>query len=347
MYTHWLRAQTIKLLKNCYNNLFTIFSWNTMLYLFTGNNSYLIIQEAQKWKNAFKEKYGEENVIHISSLETVSSDFISKSLLGRSLFSEKRLVIIDGFPLSWERQFSWAADIEKIIIETLENIPEETLVVFLSVSPDKRKTSYKTLSKLSEIKEFSSSGEGDTIQILQKSYSDVIDYRALKLLVMLKWGDLQKSISEIEKLKILKNKIELIDIESHTTPEFEESIFVFIDTLLSKNPKKIFSDFHNLLSFSNFYSVYQSVIANLRVFLYIELLKSQKKSLYEIGNILKLWNRQFLIQKNYRANLSDIRKLYINLLNFDKNMKFWNFLSSDEKDLQKEVEGVFLIFLSE
>ena len=338
-----------------------------MLYLFTGNNRYLITQEIQKWKHAFGAKYGEENVSHIPSLEVVSSDFLAESLLSRSLFSEKRLVIIDWFPYSGERSFSWAADIEKTLIDSLDYIPEETLVVFASLSPDKRKSSYKTLSKLAEVKEFSTAWEDQVVSILQQKFSSIIEYPALQRLVYFKWWDLQKSISELEKLMILFSqdtshtkplsnsllkgertscKITREDVENYIIPEFEESIFVFIDTLLSKNPEKIFSEFENLLNFSNFYAVYQSIIGNLRVFLYIEHLKSQKKSPHEIGDILKLWNRQFLIKKSYKANFSDINSLYTSLLNFDKDMKFGKLISSDEKDLQKEIERVFLRFMS-
>ena len=338
-----------------------------MLYLFTWNNRYLIQEEAQRWKHNFWGKYGVENVVHITNLENISQSFLSESLLSRSLFSEKRLVIIDGFPYSGEKAFSGAADVEKLLLEILEQIPEETLVVFLAVSPDKRKASYKTLSKLAEVKEFSLAWEDQVIWILQKKYWEIIEYPALQRLVHYKWWDLQKSISEVEKLQThnsnsdfphttplstlspkerWKTKITIQDIEKNIIPEFEESIFVFIDTLLMKNPKKIFSEFQNLLNFSNFYAVYQSIIANLRVFLYIELLKSQKKSPSEIWDILKLWNRQFLINKSHTSKYSDIKNLYINLLNFDKNMKFWRLISSDEKDLAKEVEGIFLKFLS-
>ncbi|MDA9128906.1 hypothetical protein N9J72_00320 [Candidatus Gracilibacteria bacterium] len=352
-----------------------------MLYLFTGNNRFLIQEEAQRWKHNFADKFGIENVLHITNLENTTQSFLTESLLGRSLFSEKRLVIIDGFPYSGENAFSGAADIEKLILDSLKNIPEETLVVFLAVSPDKRKVSYKTLSKLAEVKEFSTAGEDQVIHILQKKYGDTIDYVALQKLVHYKGGDLQKSISEIEKLSLHKlplsilsgvergnrigspfplggeriqdrgivgkaaNKISLQDIEQNIIPEFEESIFVFIDTLLAKNKKQIFSEFENLLNFSNFYAVYQSIIANLRVFVYIEFLKSQKKSPKEIGDILKLGNRQFLINKKHNSSFQSLQKLYTHLLNFDKNMKFGKLISSDEKDLKREIESIFLKFI--
>jgi hypothetical protein len=43
-----------------------------------------------------------------------------------------------------------------------------------------------------------------------------------------------------------------------------------------------------MLQFSDFYAVYQSILANIRIFLYIEYLKSQRKSSKEISEILKL-----------------------------------------------------------
>jgi len=316
-----------------------------MIYLFTWNSRYLIQEEAQKWKHAFGDKYGIENVTHIASLGGTSADFLIESMLSRSLFSEKRLVLIDWFPYSWERAFSWASEIEKNILENLTNIPEETLVVFLSENPDKRKTWFKQLSKKAEVKNFSLSWEDEVFGILTKKYWNNIDSRALQRLIFIKWGDLQKSISDIEKLIITKDKISLQDVESILIPEFEESIFVFIDTLLTKNKQKIFSEFQNLLDFSNMYALYQSIIANLRLFLYIEFLKSQKKSPSEIGDILKLWNRQFLINKRHKSSFKDIQKLYINLLNFDKNMKFGRFISSDEEDMKRELERVFLRFV--
>jgi DNA polymerase III delta subunit len=133
---------------------------------------------------------------------------------------------------------------------------------------------------------------------------------------------MQKAQHEIDKLSITKEFIFLKDIETYIIPEFEESIFVFIDTILAKDTQKIFSEFRNLLDFSNLYALYQSLIANLRIFVYIEYLKSQKKSQSQIADILKLGNRQFLIGKRHASKFKDIQKLYTDLLDFDKNMKF-------------------------
>lgn len=313
-----------------------------MLYLFTWNNRFLIQKEAQRWKKNFQEKFGLENVIHITTLENTSLDFLRENFLSQSIFSPKRLVIIDGFPYSWARNFAWATDLEAGILSILEKIPEEILVVFLSIDPDKRTSAYKTISKLAEVKVFTLETPEQAVSQLARTYRGKIDSQALQLLVYYKWWNILKSTSEIDKLLLTHQKIDAKLVEYIIIPEFEESIFVFIDTLLQKNNKKIFLELENLLTFSNFYEVYQSIIANIRVFLYIELLKSKGISPQRIWSQLKLWNRQFLIQKNHNSKISEIETLYISLLNLDKNMKFGKLMSSDERDLHRELENVFL-----
>jgi len=328
-----------------------------MIYLFTWNNDYLITQEVQRWKLGFIEKHGEENITHINSLDVNTKNTISHNLTSRWLFAEKRLIIISGFPYSWEKSFAWATELEEQILSLLEEIPKEVLLVFSSHNPDKRKKWWKTLSKLATVKEYSINWEDEVFQILSNKYKALIEPTALRRLILLKWGDLQKSLSEIEKLIVAPlwylsgeprddYKIKSQDIDSYIMPEFEESIFAFIDTILNRNGKKIFSELSNLINSSNLYAVYQSILANLRVFLYIELLKSQKKSPKEIWDILKLWNRAFLINKAHKSKFKSISSLYRDLLNFDKNMKLWKFTSSDPVDMHRELENVFVKFLA-
>lgn len=328
-----------------------------MIYLFTWNNNYLINQEVLRWKNGFIEKHGEENVTHISSLDWNTKNTISETLVSRSIFAEKRLVIVSGFPFSWEKSFAWAAELEEQINSLIPEIPDEVLLVFSCINPDKRKKWWKTLSSSATIKQFNINWEDEVFNILQQKYRSKIEPTALRRLILIKWWNLQKSISEIEKLLISplttlskhdRGDYQIIssDVDSFILPEFEESIFVFIDTLLQRNWKKIFSELINLIDSSNLYAVYQSILANLRVYLYIELLKSQKKSSKEIWNILKLWNRAFLVNKAHKSKFKSISSLYNNLLEFDKNMKLWRFTSSDPTDMHRELENVFVKFLA-
>jgi DNA polymerase III delta subunit len=317
-----------------------------MIYLFTWNNDYLIREEVLRWKDGFKEKHWEENITHVSFLDWNSKNTIPEVLVSRSIFAEKRLVIIDWFPFSGEKAFSWASDLESQILWLLESVPKEVLVLFVSVNPDKRKSGFKHIKKVSQVKEFNIAWEDEVYSILQRKYWKHIDGNTLRRLIFLKWGDLQKSLWELEKLLISYNQITSSHLQEHIIPEFEESIFVFIDTLLQRDAAKIFSELDNLITYSNLYTIYQSIVANLRVFLYIELLKSKKIAPKEIGDILKLWNRSFLINKSHKSKYKNISKLYIDLLDFDKNMKFWKFIGSEEEDMKRELERVFLKFIT-
>lgn len=326
-----------------------------MIYIFTWNNEYLIIQEVLRWKNAFIEKHGEENITYITSLHSETKNIISEILISRSLFMEKRLVIISGFPFSWEKSFAWAAELEEKIISLIADIPDEVLVVFSSVNPDKRKKWWKSLVSKATLKEFSIHSQDEVFQLLKQKYTTKIEPTALRRLILIKWWNYQKCISEIEKLLLspLESRekydrgdylIVSQDIDTYILAEFEESIFVFIDTLLDRNWKRIFSELQNLINWSNIYAVYQSILWNLRVFLYIEFLKSMKTSPKEIGEILKLWNRSFLINKSHKSKFKSISRLYNNLLDYDKNMKSWKFISSESRDMQRELENILLKF---
>ena len=315
-----------------------------MIYLFTWNNDYLIREEVLRWKTWFTQKHGNENITHITSLDVNSKNHISETLLSRSIFAEKRLVIIEWFPYSGEKWFLWASELETQILWCIQSLPEEVLVLFVSVNPDKRKSGFKQLKTLSQLKEFNIGWEDEVFSILSRKYWKHIDGNTLRRLIFLKWWDLQNSISEIEKLLIINDQITAKHLQDTIIPEFEESIFSFIDTLLQRDANKIFSELDNLILYSNLYAVYQSIVANLRVFLYIELLKKNRTSPKDIWDILKLWNRSFLINKSHKSKYKNISKLYIDLLNFDKNMKFWKFISSDEEDLKRELESIFLKF---
>ena len=153
-----------------------------MIYLFTWNNDYLIREEVLRWKNGFKDKHGTENITHISSLDASSKNTISQSLVSRSIFAEKRLVIIEGFPFSGEKAFSWASDLEAQILWLLAEIPEEVLVMFVSVNPDKRKAGFKQLKAVAQIKEFSVSGEDEVYNILSRKYGISQRYASQKVI---------------------------------------------------------------------------------------------------------------------------------------------------------------------
>ena len=317
-----------------------------MLYFFTWNNHYLIRQEVLRWKYGFGIKQSEDVIHHINDLSSISSEDLRDTLVARSFLSEKRMIIIDDFPYSSEKSFSWASEKESLILKMLPHIPEENIVIFSSLNPDKRGVSYKKIIEYAKVTELSIKNIEDTKALLSKKYEENISMQNISKILLLKWNNYEKTLWEIEKLLLTRNYIEQNDIEKHISPEFEESIFVFIDSILEKNPKRILRELQNILQFTNFYAFYQSLLANIRIFVFIEYFKSYKKSQSEIVDIMKLWNRQFLVGKRHASSFFELKKLYTHLIDFDKSMKTWKFISSDERYLVKEIEAIFLKFLS-
>ena len=118
----------------------------------------------------------------------------------------------------------------------------------------------------------------------------------------------------------------------------EESIFQIIDLVLNKQIPEAVDKINIILNETNIFAFYNNLLSNLRTSLFILKLKQEKKTQSEISKILDLWNRSFLIGKNYKINFHELKDLYINLVNIDKNLKTWKLVSSEEEDIKFEIE---------
>jgi hypothetical protein len=85
------------------------------------------------------------------------------------------------------------------------------------------------------------------------------------------------------------------------------------------------------------------LLANLRVSVFIMKLKKEGKNSVEIWNILALWNRSFLVNKNYKILPDKLEKLFIGLVDLDKKMKTWNMIWTEDNDFLVELENVLLL----
>jgi DNA polymerase III delta subunit len=316
-----------------------------MLYLFTGNNPFRISEEVSRWKEAYKVKFWEENVHHYKSLETADISKIKESCLSQGLFTQNRLVILDGYPFSSDTSYAGSEAFESSFTEIIEKIPEEIIVVCAGSNPDKRKSGYKILSKLAQIKDLSLSGDSEILDLLQQKFPKQ-RREILSSILQRKWWSYEKSLWELEKLSLAFDEISKDHVEKYVSQEYEESIFSFVDFLLQKNTSKVFSQFDFLLTSSNYYAVFASILANIRTFLYVEYLRQLWKNNADILDILSMWNRTFLLQKRYGANFQEISSLYWELLDLDQKMKTWKLSSSEEDYLIRQMKKCFLKFVS-
>ena len=301
------------------------------IYLFTWNSDFLLNDAISKWKKQFSDKYWEINLSHYKDLNIVDKNILKSEALSTSFFSEKKLIIIN-------LNNDLDEDFENFLLSILDKKDENTIIIFNFLSPDKRKKFYKNLVKISEIKEFDIKDENDIKKIILSRFWNIIDNDAIDLIIKYKAKNIKKIFSEIEKLSIMNNQIKKEDIEKNIVPELEESIFDIANLLLNKEKIESIKRIDILLNEVNIYQFYNSLLSNLRVTVYIQKLKKYNIPQSEIWKILNLWNRRFLIEKNYKIKYDELSKFFINLVKIDKKMKTWKLISSDEDSIRYEIE---------
>ncbi len=312
-----------------------------MIYLFSWNHSYLVREKTLVWKQKYIERYGDLNLVHFKNLKEVDNNVLSQELLSNAFMGWKKLIIIDDFPLSSSNKEKDLILKQEFLYALLDKIPQDNIVVFSSVNPDKRSKFYKKIKKIAfKIEEFESWTENNIFNIISKKYAWKIDSSAINLIIKYKSNNLDKIISEIEKLLILNQKIDVNLVKKYIFPELEESIFQLIDDIMNCNKKEALKKMNIILSQVNIYAFYNNLLANLKVLVFIALLKN--KNIWNIAEILDLKNRAFLINKNYRISFEKLNNLYIWLINLDKKMKSWKMIWSEELVLKYEIQKELL-----
>ena len=318
-----------------------------MIYLFTWNNDFLIREKTKKWKDLFAEKHGDFNLVHIKDIDEVDGNFLSENLLAQSFFAGKKLLIIDWVPASASNKSKTVKEKQEYLLKILSKVPADNIVLFSSASPDKRSKFYKELIKIADkVEEFNTASDDDVASHLSKKYNGQVSRWAIHTLVRYKWGNMEKSMRELDKLLITQDFIEEIAIHNHISPELDESIFTLIDHLMNLRSKELFEWIDVILENTNMYLFYNSLLGNLRVNMYIYHLKHQGISDMRIGNILNLWRRGFLVGKRYRIKFDKLNKLYINLINLDKKMKSGKMIGNDDQAFKTELQTILLQLFS-
>jgi len=130
---------------------------NNKVFLFTGDERFLLQQELRRWTSAFAEKHGVENLFVIRS-DAFDLSTIKQALGGWGLFSSQKMVVIYGVPLHSSPDNKLSAAVvesfsEMCIAADLQFSPE-TILILVSYKPDKRTKFYKYLEKTATVKSF-------------------------------------------------------------------------------------------------------------------------------------------------------------------------------------------------
>lgn len=308
-----------------------------MIYFFYGENEYDLKSEVKKWKDGFISKFWDFNFFHINDINSYSENDISDILLSSSFMADKKLVIVDDYPNSDNKNF------DELFLKNLWKIPPENMILFNSLKVDKRSKIFKELISLSDkVTEFKNMDEFDLKNLLQKKYEWRITPSALSILSRYKLNNKNKIISEIEKLSILYPLIGDGEITENVSMELEESIFDFIWNILSNDRIWAIDKMRTILEQTNIYAFYSAFVSNLTNTYFIELYKSLWISKSQIVFELDLWKKWFLVDKKYNLTFNGLECFYLEIMDIDRKMKSWELLESWDSYIMYEIEKSIL-----
>jgi DNA polymerase III delta subunit len=217
------------------------------VFLFTGQETYLLDKELQRWKENFLAKFGADSIF-LFSLDNLDISHIKQAIYSSGLFTTKKLIIINGLPLdvttklNEETSNALTAFIDAFI-KAEGKIPEDSLVVFISSTPDKRLKLYKFLEKNASVKEFTPLKNNDVEEFVKKELSDcIIDHATIQYLITKVGLDLYRIRFECDKLKTRtkikhQKKIDEAMIDMIVYGQVETNSFDLLKTLFIDKKK--------------------------------------------------------------------------------------------------------------
>lgn len=138
------------------------------ILLFTGEERFTLQQELIKWKTAFCEKYGSQNLFVFHSDE-LDGDRIQQALLWWGMFATKTMIVLYGIlkegdsdPVEIDKKNKGKTapkpnspeQIGSMIEQYWTHISADTFVIVVSYKPDRRTKGFKFFAQNAKVKEF-------------------------------------------------------------------------------------------------------------------------------------------------------------------------------------------------
>jgi len=312
------------------------------VYLFTGEEKYLLDQELKRWRTNFVQKFGSESVFFFSNQNFDASKAL-EVVFGWWLFSDKKLIVISGLPIDTDSDNKlWSSQIDDfcdIFMSRIDQLPDNILLLFVSYKPDKRLKFYKFLQSSVEIKTFKKLSWIQYNLFVKDQLDDidasdfVIDYFLMKV-----WKDLYRIVLEINKLKyyLVANQISQIDqkiVDFVVFGQMEVNSFLFFDYFLKNKTKAVgvLDDMHQ--EWVDFNQTLGMLYRWLKLYLYILDLHGQ--GIHDTKTLASMTKQHpFAIWKNLKQikilkeKSLNIKKFYRDLLELDYQIKTWKLPST-------------------
>ncbi|MFA4814963.1 MAG: DNA polymerase III subunit delta [Candidatus Gracilibacteria bacterium] len=204
------------------------------LFLMVGEDSFSLLQEVKRWKEAFVEKYGESDLEELDG-ESASIEQIIGSISTLPFLSEKRLVILRNFLGSQK------AEIANELLPAIEKLPETTVLVMVELKdPDKRTSIFKKVSTLATNRLFlkpKGMQLATWVQRRAEQYQGNLRSETATYLVSVLGDDLFALDQEVQKLCLYARDKSITRemIDELVTGNVQKSIFTLTDQLAQKN----------------------------------------------------------------------------------------------------------------
>jgi DNA polymerase III delta subunit len=140
-------------------------------------------------------------------MDNLDVGLIKQSIYNSGLFTTKKLILINGIPLDASTKLTeeTVKDLDMFIdkfVKAEGNIPDDSLLVFISPTPDKRLRLYKFLEKNATVKVFEQLKGGDLEAFITHELREfTIDYPIIQYFLTKVGSDLYRIWFECDKLK--------------------------------------------------------------------------------------------------------------------------------------------------
>ena len=212
----------------------------SMIYFYFGEDDFGIKRQVDNLKVEFTKKYGTESVTKINA-SNINPQKLIAEIINVNLFAPKRLIFLYG---ASENKVVW-----QILGDNLSRVPNETGLVIIELSPDKRTKTFKELLKTAKIREFKLPKNQNLIEFVLKEAADnkiEIKRSAVNELIIFTGGDPWRITSEIAKFKLLDKVVTTEMVQVLVEPEIEASAYKLLDDLLSGRRGKALTELQRL-----------------------------------------------------------------------------------------------------
>ena len=211
------------------------------IHLFTGDNTYALLQERRLWISSFRQKHGEANLSFLDP-KKISFTQLLDEIAVAPFIAENRLVVVDGVP--------------KFEKEQVESLPDtmhpQVVLLFCDRKPDKRLSATKALLAIADVKTFSHLSRAQLLLWLSQcatEYGSELSRDTATILLDIVGDDQDLLASEIRKIATFAGKrpITKEDIDVLVLCTAEQAGWQLMDLIADKKPEKALAFARKLL----------------------------------------------------------------------------------------------------